>query len=82
LAFGDSGGTVQLWSLTDEPQINMYSQPSEPLPEYQPLPSFDIDDNTPLNVVGVPYYSEQLFSYWPNKMSFKLPEHNAYYIFS
>ncbi|TPX36525.1 hypothetical protein SmJEL517_g01378 [Synchytrium microbalum] len=66
VTFGDGSGV--LYQYADRPQgkINMYSRPSE----YPTLPRnttyIGLDDDRPLNSIGMSYYTEPLLSVFPN----------------
>ena len=68
LLFGDSSGVVHMWSEMDkDAEVNLYSRPLEGASShiYSPPPPLDIDDDFPLNMVGMPYYDEPLLSNFP-----------------
>ncbi|EFA09006.2 PAN2-PAN3 deadenylation complex catalytic subunit PAN2 [Tribolium castaneum] len=69
LAFGDSTGSIHLFSSTAQPLFNSYSRMTEhgdPLVTY---PSFAIDDfETPLAVIPMPICHDGLSSDWPEHL--------------
>lgn len=72
LAFGDSSGSIHLFSSTPQPLFNTYSRMTEhgdPLVTY---PSFAIDDyDTPLSVIPMPIQHDGLASDWPDQLTKK-----------
>ncbi|KAI8910963.1 ubiquitin carboxyl-terminal hydrolase-domain-containing protein [Gorgonomyces haynaldii] len=69
LLVGDSYGTFQLWAAHDNAQINQFNKPSE-YRDLAPTRHVEIDDDTPLSKIGMPYYTEQLCSVWPPHLKF------------
>lgn len=67
LAFGDSNGSMHLFSGASEPIFNTYSRMTEHADHTTSCPSFAIDDyETPLSVIPLPITSEMsLASDWP-----------------
>lgn len=67
LAFGDSSGSIHLFSGTSEPIFNTFSRLTEHADQSTPFPSFAIDDyETPLSVIPLPITSDiSLASDWP-----------------
>nr|XP_039268945.1 PAN2-PAN3 deadenylation complex catalytic subunit PAN2-like [Styela clava] len=69
LAFGDSGGHLQLWSSSANPTFHQYQK----MPEFAPIPEplehrIAIDDySIPLSVIPMPRCREKLLSDWPLK---------------
>ncbi|KAJ3284105.1 poly(A)-specific ribonuclease, partial [Rhizoclosmatium sp. JEL0117] len=68
-----SGGTVSLWTekKDDSAQVNAYERESltvDPLPEI-----IRVDDNSPLSLVGMPYYTSKLLSAtWSPQLTFEV----------
>ncbi|KAG9318200.1 ubiquitin carboxyl-terminal hydrolase-domain-containing protein [Chiua virens] len=68
LAFGDAVGTIHLLTAAEEssePFFNGFQgQPVEWADVPEPLSPLDWSDSTPLNSIGMPYYSTPLLSSW------------------
>ncbi|KAH9843028.1 ubiquitin carboxyl-terminal hydrolase-domain-containing protein [Rhodofomes roseus] len=68
LAFGDTDGAVHLMSAAEEgasiPFNGFEGRPIEWADTPEPLPEIDWTDTTPLNIIGMPHYNEQLLSSW------------------
>ncbi|KAJ3209636.1 poly(A)-specific ribonuclease, partial [Clydaea vesicula] len=80
LAFGDGTGVMYHWAKSADASYNAFSRPSE-LPNDPGTYRIPLDDNrwvltflsllilsSPLNMVGLPYYTEQLLSNLPPGM--------------
>ncbi|KRT85961.1 Peptidase [Oryctes borbonicus] len=68
MAFGDSAGSIHLFSSSPEPIFNTYSRITEHADQVAQIPSFAIDDyETPLSVVPLPVVGSDLplVSDWP-----------------
>ncbi|WWD08075.1 hypothetical protein V865_006185 [Kwoniella europaea PYCC6329] len=80
LAFGDADGNLHLWTNHDTgetaqldengqlvlPTFNGYDGIKPEWPDQaDPLPPIVWEDTTPLNLIGMPYYSEPLISNFP-----------------
>ncbi|KAJ9628351.1 poly(A)-specific ribonuclease [Knufia peltigerae] len=68
----DTNGLLYLWGSPSKVRFNNISQKTEfadPLP--QQIPHVDWNDS-PLNSIGMPYYSEPLLSAWPSHMVFEV----------
>ena len=80
LAFGDAEGQLHLWTGHDTsegarraedgtlalPPFNGYEGVKEEWPDHpDPLPVIDWTDQTPLNLIGMPHYTEPLLSNIP-----------------
>lgn len=67
LAFGDSNGSIHLFSGATEPIFNTFSRMTEHADQPAPFSSFAIDDyETPLSVIPLPITGEMsLASDWP-----------------
>lgn len=73
LALIDSVCFLQLWGSPSGMRFTNYSHPTEfPDSEQSNSPNVDWQGQTPLNVVGIPYYKEVLFSAWPSHMVFEV----------
>ncbi|SPO36298.1 related to PAN2 - component of Pab1p-stimulated poly(A) ribonuclease [Pseudozyma flocculosa] len=68
LAFGEADGSVRLWSSstdTSSIRFNPFSSAAVEMPDIaEPPPFVNWTTETPLSSVGMPYYSEQLLSYF------------------
>ncbi|PCH38436.1 hypothetical protein WOLCODRAFT_97122 [Wolfiporia cocos MD-104 SS10] len=68
MAFGDSDGTIHLLTAAEEGIVLPLNGFEGKLIEWadtpEPLPDIEWTDTTPLNVIGMPYYSEPLLSSW------------------
>ncbi|KAG8217260.1 PAB-dependent poly(A)-specific ribonuclease subunit PAN2 [Butyriboletus roseoflavus] len=78
LAFGDAVGTIHLLTAADEssePFFNGFQgQPVEWADVPEPIPEINWSDSTPLNSIGMPYYTTPLFSSWtPQFLSSTIP---------
>ncbi|WVR04297.1 PAB-dependent poly(A)-specific ribonuclease subunit PAN2 [Kwoniella sp. DSM 27419] len=80
LAFGDADGQLHLWTTHDTgetaqvdesgqmilPPFNGYEGVKPEWPDApEPLPPIAWEESTPLNLIGMPYYSEPLLSNFP-----------------
>ncbi|KAJ3122475.1 poly(A)-specific ribonuclease, partial [Nowakowskiella sp. JEL0407] len=70
VAFGLRNGQVSLWTEKKEWHVNSYSRSSVlPDPVDKNLPR--VSEDSPLNIVGMPYYTTPLFSgTWPSHLLF------------
>ncbi|KAL7275645.1 poly(A)-specific ribonuclease [Rhizina undulata] len=76
LALTDAEGYLQLWGPPDRLRFTEFANPVE-YPEPPMVSTVSVKDDTPLNVIGMPYYRESLLSSWPSHMIFevgKLPQ--------
>ncbi|RUS20974.1 LOW QUALITY PROTEIN: hypothetical protein BC937DRAFT_93946 [Endogone sp. FLAS-F59071] len=64
LVMGDAASWVFQFADREEPSVNAYSAPLE-MPETQSMPNVFIEEESPLSLIGLPYYSEPLLSAWP-----------------
>lgn len=66
LAFGESDGSVRLWTsgaLTGALRFNSYPTASPPMPDpVPPPPVVEWRNDTPLSCIGMPHYKEHLLS--------------------
>lgn len=72
LALTDTNGLIYLWGSPSKVRFNSISKETgfaDPPP--QQTPQIDWND-TPLNTIGMPYYSEALLSAWPSHMVFEV----------
>lgn len=68
LAFADADGIVDIWSAAppdEEPVFARFTNPVEMPAPPEPPKHVNWTPDTPLNVIGMPYYTSQLFSYLP-----------------
>ncbi|KAI5296428.1 poly(A)-specific ribonuclease [Ascosphaera acerosa] len=73
LLFNDAECTLRLWGSPSKIQINELSKDIETAPLINPRPPLvDWNGETPLNVVGMPYYKETLLSAWPSHLVFDM----------
>ncbi|KAF2858667.1 hypothetical protein K470DRAFT_259573 [Piedraia hortae CBS 480.64] len=69
LAFTDSHCNIILWGSPSAVGFNEFSQPIRfPDPPSAPPMYMDWSVHTPLNLIGMPYYTEPLLSNWSNDM--------------
>ncbi|KAI9141298.1 ubiquitin carboxyl-terminal hydrolase-domain-containing protein [Paraphysoderma sedebokerense] len=74
LAFGDYSGIVHLWSDKTDCKVNNLSDAIEVPSQHVPH-AVSMDSDSPLNTVGVPFYSERLLSgNWPLYLTFSVGE--------
>lgn len=73
LAMADAEGIVQIWSAPGKKQFTDVGAPID-WPEPPVRSTATIDDNTPLNSIGMPYYREELLSAWPQHLVFEIPK--------
>ncbi|KAK4943503.1 poly(A)-specific ribonuclease [Elasticomyces elasticus] len=72
LAITDTNGLIYLWGSPSKARFNNISKETEFAdPPPQQIPHVDWND-TPLNTIGMPYYSEPLLSAWPSHMVFEV----------
>ncbi|KIM28988.1 hypothetical protein M408DRAFT_329031 [Serendipita vermifera MAFF 305830] len=65
VAFGDTEGTIHLLSSVEDDDLpfnGFDGQPAEWIDAPEPIPEIEWTDDTPLNAIGVPYYSDYLLS--------------------
>ncbi|KAJ1976780.1 poly(A)-specific ribonuclease [Dimargaris verticillata] len=66
VVFGDSAGTLHIWSSSPNPTASPSSHVlAMPETNVIPTPLISFGNQTPLSVVGLPYYDEPLLSQWP-----------------
>lgn len=76
LCFGDGNKNMHLWSLTNSTNRNFLNFPSSL--EQPDVTDFSVtranctrlDDNVPLNMIGMPYYKDYLASNFPHELTF------------
>ncbi|KAH6566063.1 hypothetical protein BASA50_010163 [Batrachochytrium salamandrivorans] len=67
-AVGDETNSCSVWSTKAANGFNQYSRPSEYRSMFFATPEAKILDVTPLSAVGMPIYTEELLSAWPNSL--------------
>lgn len=68
LVFADADGIVDIWSAApsdEEPVFARFTNPVEMPEPPEPPKHVNWTPDTPLSVIGMPYYDTQLFSYMP-----------------
>lgn len=72
LAVNDAEGSIHLWGSPAKVHFNEMSKEIE-MPDVTPrAPPIDWSLDTPLNIIGMPYYHERLFSAWPSHLVFEV----------
>ncbi|KAI9848000.1 MAG: poly(A)-specific ribonuclease [Thelocarpon superellum] len=72
LALADADCSIQLWGSPSKVHFAEFSNSTE-FADVPTTPApVDWYPDTPLNVVGLPYYREQLLSAWPSHLTFDL----------
>lgn len=71
LVFADGASFVYQYADREDFDVNPYSLPITQPDIVQPLTT-TITDDSPLSSVGMPYYTEQLLSVWPNNKVFEV----------
>ncbi|KAK4058405.1 poly(A)-specific ribonuclease [Microbotryomycetes sp. JL221] len=71
LAFADADGCVHLWSSQSDAKFSRFEGEVELPDTAEPLDRVDWRDDTPLNTIGMPYYTSPLLSLMPASMDFK-----------
>ena len=72
LAINDTECTIHLWGSPSKVHFNEMSKEIEFTDVAPRAPPLDWAHDIPLNVVGMPYYHERLFSAWPSHMVFEV----------
>lgn len=72
LVLSDADGILQLWSQKSMPLFSEFSTPLEWPNMHVNVPDVRIDVDTPLNIIGMPYYREELFSSWPSHLVYDI----------
>ncbi|EER41383.1 PAB-dependent poly(A)-specific ribonuclease subunit PAN2 [Histoplasma capsulatum H143] len=72
LAVNDAECLIHLWGSPSKIHFNEMSKETEfaDVPSRPPL--VDWSNDTPLNVIGIPYYHERLLSAWPSHLIFEI----------
>ncbi|KMQ44590.1 PAB-dependent poly(A)-specific ribonuclease subunit pan2 [Trichophyton rubrum] len=72
LAVNDAECSVHLWGSPAKIHFNEMSKETE-FPDVTPRPPMlDWSADTPLNVIGMPYYHDRLLSAWPSHLVFEV----------
>ncbi|ORX52131.1 hypothetical protein BCR36DRAFT_582638 [Piromyces finnis] len=71
IAFGDASGIIHQWSDKEKAMITFDPHQTEIVSPINP-PQVIIDDNSPLSLIGMPYYNDRLLSAWPSNMTFSI----------
>ncbi|KAK9478140.1 ubiquitin carboxyl-terminal hydrolase-domain-containing protein [Lipomyces japonicus] len=72
-ALSDGDGAVHLWGSPEAKQFTDFARPIEwPDQIMDHIVPTQVDDEVPLNSIGMPYYKDKLLSAWPNDMIFNV----------
>ncbi|PKY03306.1 putative PAB-dependent poly(A)-specific ribonuclease subunit [Aspergillus campestris IBT 28561] len=72
LAINDAECSIHLWGSPAKIHFNEMSKEAEFADVVPRPPPFDWATDTPLNMVGMPYYHERLLSAWPSHLVFEV----------
>lgn len=72
LAINDTECSIHLWGSPAKVHFNEMSKEVEFADVTPRPPPLDWAPDTPLNMIGMPYYHERLFSAWPSHMVFEV----------
>ena len=72
LAINDTECSIHLWGSPAKVHFNEMSREVEFADVTPRPPPLDWSLDTPLNMIGMPYYHERLFSAWPSHMVFEV----------
>lgn len=72
LVFGDGASFIYQYADRKDFGVNPYSLPLSTADIVTPVTTPQIKDDTPLSTVGMPYYTDQLLSVWPNNKIFEV----------
>src|ERR1700753_383515 len=72
LALTDTRCNIHLWGSPSKIQFAEYSNPTEFPDQVMPPQSIDWSPDTPLNLIGMPYYRHTLLSACPRHMIFEV----------
>ncbi|KAJ5173111.1 Peptidase C19 ubiquitin carboxyl-terminal hydrolase 2 [Penicillium capsulatum] len=72
LAINDAECSVHLWGSPTKVHFNEMSKEIELADVPTRAPPIDWSSDTPLNMIGMPYYHERLFSAWPSHLVFEI----------
>lgn len=67
-ALTDTHCQIVLWGSQSKMQFTEYSRPTDFPESSMQSKHLDWSPDTPLNLIGMPYYREALFSGWPNSL--------------
>ncbi|KAK4549503.1 hypothetical protein LTR36_006500 [Oleoguttula mirabilis] len=67
-AMTDSHCQIMLWGSQSKMQFTEYSKPTEFSDAHTQAKQVDWSSDTPVNLIGMPYYREALLSGWPNSL--------------
>ena len=72
LAIMDHNSSILIWGSQSKIHFSKYKQETV-FPDEPTTKTAQVDwDNSPLNAVGMPYYSDRLLSAWPSNLSFDI----------
>lgn len=74
LAINDAEASIHLWGSPAKVHFNEMSKETEFADVITRPPTVDWSPETPLSVVGMPYYHERLYSAWPSHLVFEVGE--------
>ncbi|OOF98956.1 hypothetical protein ASPCADRAFT_204652 [Aspergillus carbonarius ITEM 5010] len=72
LAINDAECAIHLWGSPAKVHFNEMSKEAEFADVASRPPTLDWSADTPLSMVGMPYYHERLFSAWPSHLVFEV----------
>ncbi|BDD62899.1 poly(A)-specific ribonuclease [Monascus purpureus] len=72
LAINDAECSIHLWGSPAKVHFNEMSKETEFADVPTRAPPLDWSPETPLNMIGMPYYNERLFSAWPSHLVFEV----------
>ncbi|KAJ5089883.1 hypothetical protein N7532_008567 [Penicillium argentinense] len=72
LAINDAEGSIHLWGSPTKIHFNELSKEMEFADVPTRPPPVDWSPDTPLNMIGMPYYHDRLHSAWPSHLVFEL----------
>ncbi|KAJ3054186.1 poly(A)-specific ribonuclease [Rhizophlyctis rosea] len=72
LSLSDSSGVISMWVDRDDGKVNSYSRATEQADPSPIVPSLKLTDGSPLNLIGMPYYTTPLLSAWPSSLTFTI----------
>ncbi|EQL29647.1 poly(A)-specific ribonuclease [Blastomyces gilchristii] len=72
LAVNDAECLIHLWGSPSKIHFNEMSKETEFADVPSRPPMIDWSNDTPLNVIGIPYYHERLLSAWPSHLVFEI----------
>ncbi|KAL2003678.1 hypothetical protein VTN02DRAFT_2828 [Thermoascus thermophilus] len=70
LAINDAESSIHLWGSPAKIHFNEMSRETEFADVPMRPPMMDWSHDTPLNIIGMPYYNEKLLSAWPSHLVF------------